>query len=172
MSLDTIVWVSVMLFLVHEFEEIIRIRPWIVHHRGDPRARRQGFWGFSEFGTPTIAAMIFEEFLLFAALALIATLWRLPGMFAGLLVVYALHLVGHIAEAVRLRMQTPSVISSVCTLPWYVIAIVELSGRSAGVFEVGMWSVVFAAIMVANFALIYRLRPWLESRLPEGASRG
>ena len=29
MSRDTIVWLSVVLFMVHEFEEIIFIRPWL-----------------------------------------------------------------------------------------------------------------------------------------------
>ena len=40
MSLDLIVWISVALFLVHEFEEIIFIRAWLDRHQDDPRVSR------------------------------------------------------------------------------------------------------------------------------------
>ncbi|MBK0420524.1 HXXEE domain-containing protein [Leucobacter sp. CSA2] len=165
MTLENLVWISVALFMVHEFEELVRIRPWLARHRDDPRAREQGFWSFSGTSTSTMAAMIFEEYVLFVLFALAAVLFHLPGMFSGLLVAYTLHLLGHIAEAIRLRMQTPSVISSVITLPWYLYAIAALAGRSGSIIEVGVWSVACIGVMLANFALIYRLRPIIEARL-------
>lgn len=61
MSLDLIVRISVALFLVHEFEEIIFIRAWLDRHQDDPRVSRQAFWSFRDTSTATIAALIFEE---------------------------------------------------------------------------------------------------------------
>ncbi|MDN6399944.1 MAG: HXXEE domain-containing protein, partial [Brachybacterium sp.] len=102
MSLDLIVWISVALFLVHEFEEIVTIRPWLSRHRDDPRARRQVFWSFRNTSTSIIAAMIFEEYVIFAVIAFTVGLIEQPAVFAGLMIPYTLHLVSHIAEAIRL----------------------------------------------------------------------
>ena len=119
MSRDTIVWLSVVLFMVHEFEEIIFIRPWLSRFRDDPRARRQAFWGFRSFSTPTLAAMIFEEFVLFSLIALVSVVTGYLPLIAGFLIPYALHLLGHVLEALRLRMRTPSAVTAAPTLTWY-----------------------------------------------------
>lgn len=171
MTLDTIIWVSVALFVVHEFEEIVCIRSWLAKHQNDHRAKRQVFWSFRDTSTATIATLIFEEYLIFAGLAFAATLAGLPGMFAGLLVPYALHLVGHIFEAIRLRMHTPSVITSVLTLPWFAYAVIDLTARATGLIEVAVWSAVFTVVIAANFAFLYRFRPHLERHLAESPQR-
>ena len=165
MSLDTVVWISVTLFLVHEFEEIVFIRPWLVRHRDDPRAQRQVFWSWRRTSTSTIAAMIFEEYVIFTAVAFTATLTHQPALFAGLLIPYALHLVGHIAEAIRLRMRTPSLVTSAVTLPWFVYATIDLIIRSPAPLMVAVWTAAFTLAIAANFALIYRLKPIVERRL-------
>lgn len=165
MSLDIIVWVSVTAFMVHEFEEIVFIRPWLARHRDDPRARSQVFWNWRNTSTSTIAAMIFEEYVIFTGVAVTATLTAQPAFFAGLLIPYTLHLIGHIAEAVRLRMRTPSVISSILTLPWCLYATVELTIRSQAPLLVALWTGVFAVTITANFALIYWLKPIVDKHL-------
>lgn len=165
MSLDIIVWLSVTLFLVHEFEEIIFIRPWLRRHRDEPRARQQVFWSWRNTSTATIAAMIFEEYLLVTAFAFVAVLANQPALFAGFLVPYALHLIGHIAEAITLRMRTPSVITSIATLPWCVYAIIELTSRSSAPVMVAVWAAASTVLIAANFALIYRLGPTIDRHL-------
>lgn len=172
MSLDLIVWISVALFLVHEFEEIVCIRPWLARHQDDPRAPGQVFWSFRNVSTSVIAAMIFEEYVIFVLVAFAVVIAEQPAVFAGLMIPYTLHLVSHIAEAIRLRMRTPSVLSSVLTLPWYLYAIVELIWQSKNLIVVGAWAVVFTAVIAANFALIYRLRPLLQRHLGEHPSAG
>ena len=72
MSLNVVAWVSVTLFLVHKFEEIVFIKPWLRRRRNDPRARRTAFWSFADTTTSTIAALIFEEYVLFVIIAFIS----------------------------------------------------------------------------------------------------
>lgn len=167
MNLDLIVWISVALFLVHEFEEIVCIRPWLAKYRDDPRVQRQVFWSFRNTSTSVIAAMIFEEYVIFVAVAFAVVVFEQPAVFAGLMIPYALHLVSHIVEAVRLRLRTPSVLSSIATLPWCLYAIVDLVSQATNPVTVVIWGLVFAGVISANFALIYRLRPALERRLTE-----
>lgn len=173
MTLDLTVWISVALFLVHEFEEIIFIRAWIDRHQDDPRVSRQVFWSFRDTSTATIAALIFEEYLLFTVVAFLTTTTSLGGMFfAGLLAPYALHLVGHIAEAVSLKMRTPSVTTSALTLPWYAYAIAHLTSLTPdGIPSLIAWSLFFTAIIAANFALLYRVRPHLDRHLHARSKR-
>ncbi len=167
MSLNVVAWVSVTLFLVHEFEEIVFIKPWLRRHRNDPRARRTAFWSFADTTTSTIAALIFEEYVLFVIVAFISVSMGNAALLAGLLVPYALHLVGHIIEALRLRMRTISVATSVATLPWYIYAVLHLAqGAERGVVDTAIWSVVFFVVIAANFGFIYAVKPhlnrWIE----------
>ena len=164
MSQDTIVWLSVVLFMVHEFEEIIFIRPWLSRFRDDPRARKQMFWGFRSFSTPTLAAMIFEEFVLFSLIALVSVVTGYLPLIAGFLIPYMLHLLGHVLEALRLRMQTPSSLTVALTLPWYGYGIWALASDGRA-WEVIAWAVGLSLVISANFNLIYRMRPRLERRL-------
>ncbi|WP_437770442.1 HXXEE domain-containing protein [Arthrobacter sp. KNU40] len=163
MTAEIVIWISVALFIVHEFEEIVFVKPWLSRCRDHPRASRQAFWSFRDTSTSTIALLIFEEFVLVGAVATIAMMTGRAEVFAGLLIPYALHLVVHILEVARVRLLTPSFITAVITLPWYIYAIPTLTKHANGdLAAVALWGGLFVVLMFANFALIYWLRPRIE----------
>lgn len=167
MSYIQIVWVSTVLFLIHEFEEIVMIHPWLARHKNDPRARQQAFWSLRRDSTSTIALLIFEEFILFTALALASVVADYPPVFVGLLAPYTLHLVGHVIEAMKLRMITPSVLTSVVTLPWYGYVIGYSVIQDGDIPGLVVWTLICSVLVGANFATIYALKPRLNSWLSE-----
>jgi hypothetical protein len=85
MSNDTIVWLTVVLFVLHEFQEIIFIKPWVARYSGDPRMARHAFMAMKDVSTSAIAMMIGEEFLLFSTLCSLCGVCRVVFVFLGIL---------------------------------------------------------------------------------------
>lgn len=165
MSFELIIWISFVLFMVHEFEEIIAIRPWLTKYHTDPRAQRQVFWKSRTSSTSVIAALILEEYLLAATITFAAVLFGEPAIFIGFLIPFTAHLIGHIKEAVQLRMYTPCVATSILVLPWCCYATYALIRLQPEIIPITLWTVAWSILIVANFAFIYRLRPTLERYL-------
>lgn len=115
------------LFMLHEFDEIILIRPWIQKHQHDPRYRKELFIaGKAHYpSTETIAVMIAEEYLL-AFLGLLAAItWHIPELALALGICHTLHLLMHIAEVLRYRRGVPGGTTAILTFPlllWLFIA--------------------------------------------------
>ena len=165
MNFELIVWISFVLFMVHEFEEIIAIRPWLTKYRTDPRAKKQVFWQFRYASTSVIAALILEEYIIGAAITLAAVVFQEPAVFIGFLIPFSLHLIGHLKEAAQLKMYTPSLATSVIILPWCCYALIALIRLQSEIVPITIWTVAFTALIIANFAFIYRMRPILERYL-------
>lgn len=158
MSLFMITWISFFLFLLHEFEEIVLIKPWLAMHKHDKRAEQQVFWRERNTATETIAVLIFEEIILFFVVGSISVIWAIPGLLVGFLIPYALHLITHITEAVRLGMRTPPVVSAAVTLPWFCYAIPVLSIQVGSVFYLLGWLLFGVGVLVLNFKFIYGIK--------------
>ena len=80
MTLAYLSLIILSLFMLHEFDEIILIRPWIEKHRHDPRYRKELFIaGKAHYpSTDTIAVIIAEEYLLASIGLLFAINWHIP----------------------------------------------------------------------------------------------
>lgn len=165
MSFELLVWTSFALFMVHECEEIIAIRPWLTKYHADPRAQRQAFWRYRNSSTSVIAALILEEYFLAAVITFAALLFGEPAIFIGFLIPFTVHLLGHIAEAAQLRMYTPCLATSILVLPWCCYAAYALVGLQPEIIPIALWTVAWSILIIANFAFIYRLQPILEHYL-------
>ena len=150
-------WVIV-LFVVHEFEEIIRIRPWIDRHRDDPRFARD-VWIRREASYPSteaIAVMIGEEIILFS-LVLAAAVWAgaLPVIIAAA-TLNSIHLVGHLVFAARVKAWNPGSITAAITLPLNIAVIVLACISGLDLLLWGLATVILGAGFAANLWQLHR----------------
>ena len=119
MTLAHLSLIILSLFMLHEFDEIILIRPWIEKHRHDPRYRKELFIaGKAHYpSTETIAVIIAEEYLLASIGLLFAINWHIPELALAFGICHTLHLLVHIAEVLRFRRAVPGGITAVLTFP-------------------------------------------------------
>ena len=80
MSLTFLSFVTLSLFMLHEFDEIILVRPWISQNQDHQGYQKEMFIARrgSYLSAESIALMIAEEFLLAFILLLLAILFRIP----------------------------------------------------------------------------------------------
>ena len=150
-------WVIV-LFVVHEFEEIIRIRPWIDRHRDDPRLARD-VWIRRQLSYPSteaIAVMIGEEIILFS-LVLAAAVWAgaLPVIIAAA-TLNSIHLVGHLVFAARVKAWNPGSITAAITLPLNIAVIVLARISGLDLLLLGLATFILGAGFAANLWQLHR----------------
>jgi hypothetical protein len=111
-----------LLFVIHELEEILRFRPWIVKHQNDPAYKNDNIikrsWAYPS--TTTIIIMIIEECILFLIMFAFAVILESYELALAAIIINVLHLFVHCVDAVRSSRWTPG---SMTALPTAIIAI-------------------------------------------------
>lgn len=153
-------------FIVHEFEEIIFVKAWVAKHRTLPRFGNQ-LWvkNFSKhpLSTATFAVLVAEEFVLIGGLVFAASLLNAPAMFAGLVIAYGLHLLGHIVDMIVRRAYVPGGPTAFITLPavaWLAYTVIDQTQPSA--IAVILWTLGLGAFLILNLRCLYIIAPRIE----------
>ena len=131
MTLEQLMWLFPIVFMFHEFEEIILIPWWLQRNRQRLEMR---FWVFGhqilahyrELTQSGFALIVAEEFALVAFITVVGTVGGQYLLFAGMLVAFLLHLVVHMVQAVVWGGYTPMIVTSVLAAPYCVYVLVVL----------------------------------------------
>jgi hypothetical protein len=170
-SLSTIMWLLPAVFMVHELEEIIMMRPWYVKNeqfirshfpRLAPQIARTG-----SLSASAIALVAGEELVILTAVTLVSVEYGLYSVWAGFLIAFLLHLVFHVGSFFIMGRYVPYVITSALAAVYSGWALIVLYG--AGVLrltDVVLWTLFAIVFIVVNLDLAVRLAgrfdKWLE----------
>jgi len=166
MSLNQLlVWFPVV-FMLHEFEEILLLKFWERRNRAKPVP--SPFTHSAKQPLEVFVAIVAEEFVIFSAVVLLGSqnqTFRLAA--CGLVCAVGLHLVGHIAEAIRFRRYMPSVVSAIITLPYYIFAAYQATHSGISVVSLIVATVVACVIGLANLKIAYKIGDRQASRIAQ-----
>ena len=172
MGVGGFAFVTIVLFMVHEFDEIVFIRRYIDRHSGDDRYRSEMFVaGAHRYpSTELISAMICEELIVSSLILLAGTLLGSIEVVAATFIAYALHLLAHIREAFVFPGWAPGSRTAVLTSP-LVIAVL---GAMLIMFTVNwpllaVLTIVIGAGLLANLNLMYRLTGRVDAAITSAA---
>ena len=101
MSIGTFAFITIALFMVHEFEEIIFVRRYIEKYSSDNRYHDEMFIAGQDHypSTAAIAAMIGEEFIVACLILFSGVIFDSIETVTAIFIAYILHLILHIREA-------------------------------------------------------------------------
>lgn len=114
------------LFMIHEFDEIVLIKPWIESQKDNLAYQQEMFIKGRKVypSTESTALLIGEEFLLASIISLVASYFNSPELSIALLTGHLLHLLGHIGEWLRYRRFVPGAFTALVTFPILLIWLV------------------------------------------------
>ncbi len=154
-----IVWLLPIVFMVHDFEEIIFMRSWFekndgyLHRRFPAIARRIG--GLSTEGFTVAVA---EEFVLLSAITVAAVVWDWYLLWLAAFGGFALHLLVHIAQWAVLRRYIPGIWATLGALVYCGWGVrVMLTDSIFTLPQIALWSVVGLAIVAVNLLFAHWL---------------
>ncbi|QUH19513.1 HXXEE domain-containing protein [Alkaliphilus sp. B6464] len=159
-DIKVMVWFFPILFIFHDFEEIIFMQPWISKNRRYlcerfPMLSKRLLPHFDNITTSSFAFGVAEEFILISIVTVISYLTNWYNLWVGLFIAFTLHLVIHCFQTLIVRKYVPAIITSIICLPIciYIIRhIVQLFQLSTVVF----YSILGFIIMVVNLCIIHK----------------
>lgn len=169
MDAEIILLLFLIVFMVHEFEEILFVKTWVVKNKDKPKFKRQ-YWvaAFRKYpmSTATFAALIAEEFVVVGALTLAALYGGFYSFFVGLLVAYGIHLLKHIWDMTRWRAYIPGGPTALVTAPIILWMILHLSSQTViNPWHAAIWATLLSIGMILNLKMLYRLSARIEKAI-------
>lgn len=125
-SIKSLIWLFLVAFMLHDFEEIIRIEPWYRKNFGSiygkvPARFRKEVQSFSRMTSSQFAVAVCIEFIIFVPFTFMAAEQGQYLLFLGFNAVLLLHVFMHVGQAVYLKMLVPGVVTAVgITFPYTV----------------------------------------------------
>ncbi|WP_187423840.1 HXXEE domain-containing protein [Streptococcus sp. Marseille-P7376] len=166
MSLTFLSFVTLSLFMLHEFDEIILVRPWISQNQDHQGYQKEMFIARrgSYLSAESIALMIAEEFLLAFILLLLAILFRIPELALAIGFCHTLHLLGHIMQILRFRRLVPGGFTALTTFPILILVLVRyLSQQSVSWPLLLILSAFIMVFLLANLAFLHSRAQKIET---------
>lgn len=159
-TLETLVWFFPILFMFHDFEEIIFMKAWISRNqsylsRRFPKFAENVMAHFDTVTTASFAAGVAEEFVLISGISVIAYLTGWYYLWIGLFVAFTLHLVMHGFQALAVGGYVPALVTSMICLPvciWIIVQVIVPLSPVTFIF----WSILGLMVLIANLLIIHR----------------
>ncbi|MFM8819552.1 MAG: HXXEE domain-containing protein [Phenylobacterium sp.] len=171
MSLESLMWSFAIVFMLHELEEIIMLKPWLARNAAvltrrfptvGPRIVRR----YGPLSTSAIALAILEQFVILSLVILASVVLRAPGLWAGVLTGYLVHIVGHLGQAAIFRGYCPFLFTSLLSLPYGAYSLARLYGEGLlSPIEHLAWTAAAIPLIAVNLLFAMRLASLFEAWL-------
>ena len=159
-DIKVMVWLFPILFMFHDFEEIIFMQSWISKNRNYlthrfPALSKKLSSHFDQITTSAFALGVAEEFVIISIITVVSYVTNWYILWTGLFITFALHLVIHCIQALVIRKYVPAVITSIICLP-ICIYIISNGMKLFPLNDVILFSVLTFALMAVNLILIHK----------------
>lgn len=164
-----LIYLLPILFMLHEFEEMIILPPWVKKNENDLYRRFPALRSkFSFLKSPAFGITVCEEFIIISActIATIATenilFWYVC------LLAFSLHFIVHIIQFFITRKYIPSIVSMILCLP-YCIQAIGVTYRQYSFAESILLVVLSLTICITNLYLMQKVTPriyrWITNKI-------
>ena len=125
---ETVYWLLPVVFIIHDFEEIIMVRPWMRANSGRlrarfPRAADTLINSTGSLSTNAYALIVAIEFVILSLSAFLASEYGLVFPWAGFTLAFCLHGVMHCAQFIAWRGYVPAILTIIPSALYAFLAI-------------------------------------------------
>lgn len=131
-SVTSLIWLFLAAFMLHDFEEIIRIEPWFRKHserifRAVPSRFQREARSFAGITSSQFAAAVCIEFIVFVPVTFLAAEKSFYLPFLGFNLILLLHVFMYFGQSIVVRMPVPGVLTAIgITFPYSIYLIYRL----------------------------------------------
>ena len=164
-------WLLPVVFMLHDFEEIIMMRPWLDRNAGFlrerfPRLADRMLGHFEKLSTSSFALAVAEEFMILAAVNFLAVERGWYAAWGGMLLGFFAHIIVHLLQFLAIRRYAPMIITSIPAAIYCVYALNHLVTAGYVTWAtLWPWTLFFIAFVAVNMLLVHRLTAGFEQWL-------
>ena len=160
-DIKVIIWLFPILFIFHDFEEIIFMKSWVSKNRHYlcerfPKLSKRLLPHFDNITTSSFALGVAEEFILITVITVVSYMTNWYILWVGSFIAFTLHLVIHCFQTLIVRRYVPSIITSVICLPICIYIINHI----VNLFQletVVLYSIIAFVIMIINLVIMHKV---------------
>ncbi|HNX96997.1 MAG TPA: HXXEE domain-containing protein [Candidatus Aminicenantes bacterium] len=132
MKIETLCWLLPVVFMLHDFEEIIMLRPWFAQNEvllrlRFPRVAARLLPHFKRLSTSSFALAVAEEFLVMSVITVLVVELELYALWSAVVLAFLIHLLFHMSQYLMYRRYVPVISLSVPAALFCVWAVFRLN---------------------------------------------
>ena len=168
MEIYKLSFITIVLFMIHEFEEIIFVKKFIEKNKVVKDMKNELFVKKKESypSTETTSLMIAQEFIILSTILSIASEFRMYEIVLSLFIVYIAHLVPHIYDALRYRKFSPGSRTSFIIFPLGILIIWNVILNKEINFVIFILCVIIIGfLMILNLIFLHKISKKIDKYL-------
>ena len=168
MEIYKLSFIAIVLFMIHEFEEIIFVKKFIEKNKVLKNMKNELFVKKKESypSTETTSLMIAQEFIILSTILFIASEFRMYEIVLSLFIVYIAHLVPHIYDALRYRKFSPGSRTSFIIFPLGILIIWNVILNKEINFVIFILCVIIIGfLMILNLMFLHKISKKIDKYL-------
>jgi len=173
MKIETLMWLLPAVFMLHDFEEIIMVQPWVRRNapllqKRFPKLAARFLPHLQKLSTPAFALAVAEEFILLTLLTCLAVEFNLYALWAGIVLGFFIHLLVHVIQFGVYRSYIPAILTSVPAGLYCLAALYSLDARVNLIWpEVAAWTLAALVVIAVNLMMAHGLAARFQRYLDE-----
>lgn len=146
--MHSIIWLLPIIFMIHDFEEILMMKAWLKRNHSDllkrfPRFAEAFLNYYQQVSTASFALGVACLFFFLSLVTFVSEQIGDYHLWFGLFMIYSLHLLIHIGQWFIFRKYVPAVITSILTLPYSIYALIIITKlRMFNVSTTIIWTII------------------------------
>jgi len=168
---SSVIWLLPIVFIAHDFEEIMMMDAWMKRNKNFlqnkfPRIGKRIISTYENLSTASFSLAVAEEFLILVLAVILAVEFNILWLWVACFMAFSLHLVIHIVQWLVIRKYIPAIITSMLSLVYSIIAFKHLI--SIGLYsntELFMITLSGLFIMVINLTFMHKMAAYFETFL-------
>ena len=159
----TIVWLLPIVFMFHDFEEIIFFKNWITKNKKTlsekfPKLSKRFLVHFENLSVQAFSIAVAEEFILLSIVTVLSVIFDSYLLWLGIFMGFFIHLLVHLIQWIVFRKYIPAIYTSIISLIYCIFSLnFILKNNLFEVKEIIIWSFIGFGIVVVNIFFVHKL---------------
>ena len=154
MSILFNVWMLPILFILHDFEEIIFMPLWKTRHHQKLETFKKPFFGSVTQGS-AFAVGVFEEFIILVFISGFCQITHNSLLYLSFVIAYTAHFIIHYIMCLQFRGYVPGVVTVTLELPMVLMIISHYWPSDVPLLSVFVYLYNFSVIGVEKYSCVY-----------------
>ena len=164
MSILFNVWMLPILFILHDFEEIIFMPLWKTRHHQKLETFRKPFFGSVTQGS-AFAVGVFEEFIILVFISGFCQITNNTLLYLSFVIAYTAHFIIHYIMCLQFRGYVPGVVTVTLELPIVLMVIFHYWPSGGSLLSVIAYLFVAMALAYTNLKVMHQIMPKIQISL-------
>lgn len=165
-----IVWLLPLVFMIHDFEEIIFFKSWVTKNKENlsekfPKLSKVFITRFEKLSVQAFSIAVAEEFILLSIITVLSVLFESYLLWLGVFMGFFVHLLIHLIQWIVYRKYIPAIYTSIVALIYCVFSMnYILSNKLFEVKEIVVWTFVGFGVVIVNLILAHKLAELFDQK--------